>query len=56
MLKSNTEIYIVLEYMQGGELYDVILDKGKLTSRRHNGRFTSIKRYCIYGRPWNYTS
>ncbi len=30
VFESNTEIYIVLEYMQGGELYDVILDKGKL--------------------------
>ena len=30
VFESETSVYIVLEYMQGGELYDVIVEKGKL--------------------------
>ena len=57
VFESDKEVYIVLEYMQGGELYDVILEKGKLIEQRSTSCcITNITWYCIYGRTWNYTS
>ncbi|XP_024964966.1 CBL-interacting serine/threonine-protein kinase 24 isoform X2 [Cynara cardunculus var. scolymus] len=42
VLSSQTKIYIILEFVTGGELFDRIVDKGKLSEREARGYFQQL--------------
>lgn len=40
--ETSTELYLILEYVEGGELFDYLCDKGRLPAREAVGYFQQI--------------
>lgn len=50
VIESSTDIFVVMEYVQGGELFDYIVSKGRLSEGEARLFFQQVRVYCTLQR------